>query len=71
MIPFYSLDYDPVLESREMMMMMMMMMMMIVFVVWLTEESDFALFPSGTIVRGPHHHESPIRSEQDLNLRRT
>ena len=70
MIPFYSLDYDPVLESREMMM-MMMMMMMIVFVVWLTEESDFALFPSGTIVRGPHHHESPIRSEQDLNLRRT
>ena len=66
MIPFYSLDYDPVLESRE-----MMMMMMIVFVVWLTEESDFALFPSGTIVRGPHHHESPIRSEQDLNLRRT
>ena len=69
MIPFYSLDYDPVLESREMM--MMMMMMMIVFVVWLTEESDFALFPSGTIVRGPHHHESPIRSEQDLNLRRT
>ena len=60
MIPFYSLDYDPVLESREM---MMMMMMMIVFVVWLTEESDVALFPSGTIVRDPHHHESLIRRE--------
>ena len=30
-----------------------------------------ALFPAGTIVRDPHHCESPTRCEQDLNLRRT
>ena len=29
------------------------------------------LFPAGTIVRDPHHIESPTRREQDLNLRRT
>ena len=23
----------------------------------------FSLFPARTIVRGPHHHESPIRRE--------
>ena len=41
------------------------------FVVWLTDESRLALFPFGTIVRDPHHRESPTRHEQDLNLRRT
>ena len=30
-----------------------------------------ALFPAGTIVRDPHHRESPTRRKQDLNLRRT
>ena len=41
------------------------------FVVWLTDERRLALFPAGTIVRDPHHLESPTRREQDLNLRRT
>ena len=39
--------------------------------VWLTDERRVALFPVGTIVREPHHCESPTRREQDLNLRRT
>ena len=30
-----------------------------------------ALFPAGTIVRDPHHRESPTCREQGLNLRRT
>ena len=30
-----------------------------------------ALFPAGTIVRDPHHCESPTRRGQDLNLHRT
>ena len=29
------------------------------FVVWLTDERRLALFPAGTIVRDPHHCESP------------
>ena len=41
-----------------------------VFVVRLTDESPLALFP-GAIVRDLHHHESPTRCKQDLNLRRT
>ena len=40
----------------------------IVFVVWLTNERRLALFSVGAIVRDPHHHESPTRREQDLNL---
>ena len=52
-------------------MMMMIMMMMIVFEVWLTDERCLALFPAGTIIRDPHHRESPTRREQSLNLRRT
>ena len=40
------------------------------FVVWLTDERRLALFPVGTIVRDPHHRESPTRREQGLNLRR-
>ena len=40
------------------------------FVVWLTDERRLALFPIGTIVRDPHHRESPTRREQGLNLRR-
>ena len=43
----------------------------IVFVVWLTDESHLTLFPAGTIVRDPHHRESPTRREQDLNLSKT
>ena len=49
----------------------MMKTMRIVFVLWLTDERRLALFPAGTIVRDPHHRESPTRREQDLNLRRT
>ena len=41
------------------------------FVVWLTDEGCVVLIPARTIVRDPHHRESPIRFEQDLNLRRT
>ena len=48
-----------------------MMTMMNCFVVWLTDERRLALFPAGTIVRDPHHLESPTRNEQDLNLCRT
>ena len=43
----------------------------IVSVVWLTDERLLASFPAGTIVRDPHHLESPTHCEQDLNLRRT
>ena len=43
----------------------------IAFMVWLTDERRLALFPAGTIVRDPHHLESPSRLEQALNLRRT
>ena len=28
---------------------------------WLTNERRLALFPAGTIVRDPHHRESPTR----------
>lgn len=51
--------------------MMMLIMMMNCFLVWLREEGRLALFPVGTTVRGPpHHQESTTRCEQDLNLRR-
>ena len=40
----------------------------IVFVVWLTDKRRLALFPAGTTVRDPHHHESPTHLEQGLNL---
>ena len=30
-----------------------------------------ALFPAETIVRDPHHGESPARNDQVLNMRRT
>ena len=43
----------------------------IVFVVWLTDERRLALFSDGTIVRDPHHLESPTHRKQDLNLCRT
>ena len=33
----------------------------IVFVVWLIGERRLALFPTGTIVRDPHHRETPTR----------
>ena len=35
------------------------------FVVWLTDERHLALFPAGTIVKDPHHLESPIRCKQE------
>ena len=41
------------------------------FVVWLTDKRRLAFFPAGTIVKDPHHFESPTRHEQDLNLCRT
>ena len=37
----------------------------IVFVAWLTDGRRFALFPAGTIVKDPHHRESPTCREQD------
>ena len=40
------------------------------FVVWLTDERRLTLFPGDTIVRDPHHRESPTRREQGLILRR-
>ena len=33
----------------------------IVLVVWLTDGRCLALFPAGTILRDPHHRESPTR----------
>ena len=42
---------------------------LIVFVVWLTDEKRLALFPFGTIVRDPHHRESPKSREQDLSVK--
>ena len=50
--------------------MMIMMMMLRCFVVWLTDERRLALFSAGIIVKDDHHLESPIRREQDLELRR-
>ena len=47
-----------------------LMMMKNCFVVSLTNERHLALYPAGTIVRDPHHRESPTRCEQDLNMRR-
>ena len=41
------------------------------FLEWLTDERCLALFQVVTIFRDPHHHESPTRCEQGLNLRRT
>ena len=43
----------------------------VVFMLWLTDERRLTLIPAGTIVRDPHHHESPTHREQDLNLRKT
>ena len=41
------------------------------FVVWLNDKRRLPLFQTKTIVRDPHHRESPTRREQGLNLRRT
>ena len=38
------------------------------FVVWFIEKKRLALFTAWTIVRDPHHRESPTRREHDLNL---
>ena len=34
---------------------------MIVFMIWLTDERRLASFLAGTIVRDPHHRESPTQ----------
>ena len=47
------------------------MMMMNCFLVWLTDERHLALIATTTIGRDPHHHKSPTRRQQGLNLRRT
>ena len=54
-----------------MMTMMMVMTMMNCLCGMCDQQKPLALFPDGTIVKDLHHHESPTRSEQDLNLRRT
>ena len=50
--------------------MTMMMMMMNFFCGVVDQRQSLALFPAGTIVRDPHHRESPTRREQGLNLHR-
>ena len=50
---------------------MMMMMMKNCFCGMVADEKRLALFLAGTIVRDPHHHESPTSREQDLSLRRS
>ena len=52
-------------------MMMMMMMMMNCFCGMVDRRKAFSLIRAGTIVRDPHHCESPTRREQGLNLRKT
>ena len=47
-----------------MMMMMVMMMMKNCFCGMVADEKRLALFLAGTIVRDPHHHESPTRHKQ-------
>ena len=49
----------------------MTMMMMNCFCDMVDRRRCLALFQAGTIVRDPHHHESPTHHEQDLNLRIT
>ena len=49
-------------------MMMMMMMMMNCFSGMVDRRKVFSLI---SIFRDPHHHESPTRWEQDLNLHET
>ena len=58
-------------DIKVLMMMMMMMMIMNCFVVWLTDERCLALIPARSIVRDPHHRESPTCRRQGLNMRRT
>ena len=41
------------------------------FLLWLTDVRCLALFPVRTIVRDPHHLESPTCYKQDLNLSRS
>ena len=36
--------------------------------VLLTYETRLAVFPTGTIVRDPHHRESPTLREQDVTF---
>ena len=50
---------------------MMMMMMMNCFCGMVDRRKAVSLISAGTIVRDPHHRESPTRREQGLNLRRT
>ena len=53
------------------MMMMMMMMMMNCFCGMVDQRKAFSLISSQTIVRDPHHQESPTRREQEFKLDRT
>ena len=41
------------------------------FAEWLTDKRHLALFPTGTMVRDPHHRESSTLTEQGLDLCRT
>ena len=47
------------------------MMMMNCFCGIVSQQKVFTLVSCRDLVRDPHHHVSPTRSEQDLNLRRT
>ena len=46
------------LTNKLLMMMMMMMMMMNCFCGMVNDKTRLDLFPTGTIIRGPHHRES-------------
>ena len=48
------------------MMVMMMMVMMKMMHCFCGMVDRLVLFPAGTIVRDPHHRESPTRCEQGL-----
>ena len=49
---------------------MIIMMLMNCFCGIVDRRKEFRLISAGTIVRDPHHRESPTRREQGLSLRR-
>ena len=46
-------------------------MMMNCFCGMVDRQRNLALFPAPAINKDPHHHESPTRRKQNLNLRKT
>ena len=54
--------------TSSVMMMTMMMMIMNCFCGMADRRKVLSLIPAGTIVRDPHHRESPTRRDQGLEL---